>query len=77
MQLSGFKVRCVGKRSREWDNGDVNYEVQLSNGLGGILTAGCTKAQFDAIVPLEEVYDVEINIDTNGYKHYVQLVNMS
>lgn len=76
MQLSGFKVRCVGKRSREWDNGDINYEIQLSNGLGGIMTASCSKALYDKIVPLDVVYDVELNVDTNGYKHYINLVSL-
>lgn len=72
MQLLGTKVQCVGKKSREWDDGSVNYEIQLSNGFGGIMSANCTKNTWESIEPFT-FYDMSINVDTNGYKHYPEV----
>lgn len=76
MQMIGSKVQCVGKRTKQWDNGDVSYEVQVSNGLGGIMTAGCNKGLYEQMEPFKP-YDVLVNVDTNGYKHFIELEQIS
>lgn len=74
--MTAMKVRCVGRNEQRWDNGDVSYRLQLSNGEGGIVQANCDKETYEKVVPFDVIYDMEINVDTNGYKNYVDVVGI-
>lgn len=76
MQMVGSNVRIVAKNEQHWDDGGVTLRVQMANGEGGLITCECTREIYEAVIPFEKVYDVLVNVDTNGYKHYTSLVSV-
>lgn len=77
MQMLASNVMCVGRNIQKWDNGDLSYRVQLSNGEGGVMVATCDEKTYNEIVPLKGGYDMVINVDTNGYKNYVDVLKIA
>lgn len=74
MKMIAEKVRVVGRNTQTWKDGDVSYRLQLSNGEGGTCVANCDESVYSKVVPLDVIYDMEINCDTNGYKNYVDVL---
>lgn len=76
MIVTASGVHVVSKSIQVWRDGDQTYRAVLAGSDGtGLLTANVeTKAAWDKLVEMDVAYDMDVNVETNGYKHYVTLV---
>lgn len=77
MSTSGATV--VSKTKHVWRDGDVAYRATFAGGDGtGLVTVDVeTKSAWESLVELGQPYDIDVNCETNGYKHYLKLLNAS
>ena len=78
MLLISDGVRAVEKRVQEFKNsGEVAYYVKLGNKGAGLVEVSCPLEIWNRIELFDKTYDVEIDVKTSGYKHYLDVVTMA
>lgn len=68
----------VSKASRTWKDGEVSYSALVSAGDGTkpLEVSIETFAEFEKLKELDVKYDMEINVESSGYKRYATLFNV-
>lgn len=75
MLVVANSVMVVGKDSHKFDNGDIQYRVMMTNGMGDVVRVVVPSVQdWNTLVALNERYDVEIDVYASGYRTNCELV---
>lgn len=67
-------VRVITRDVQTWDDGNQSYRLQLANSDGRILTALTESEIYNTVEPFSVVYDMDIDVYTNGYRTYAEVI---
>lgn len=78
MYVKAKGVMVVAKDYHTFEkSGNTVYRVTMTNGEGGIVRAAMREeGAWQVIVPLNVRYDATLDISTNGYDNYIDVVQM-
>lgn len=74
MYVIANNCMCVAKETHTFQNGDVVYRGTFTNGQGGLVVVNMQQALYNAIEPMAKYYSLQIDMTTNGYKNFNDLV---
>lgn len=77
MKVIGEEVMVVEKRSFTSKKSNTTfYKLTMGNSEGGLVQVSCSMDVYDSVIPFDEKYDVEIDINSNGYNIYADLIRI-
>ena len=75
MRCKVKNFRVVEKDSHQFDDGSMQYRVTGNNGEGALARLECEEKLWNAFVPFDETYELDIELRISGFKTYANIVN--